>query len=186
MCEKPPNRNNVFSEVDTDFEKVKLFLRFMRDFKGTPQENLTRLFNENDELHIKGMGPFITSQFLAGAHPKEYAIIQDRMVNTMKKLKLIDVKVHSNTPNGYLYINDRCKKLLNDVFKKKIGENKDKLGFRVDEDFGMVVMHEFFWEYEGFYGYDRTKLEEITGEDKEDEEVFTDNNLQEINVLMQE
>lgn len=183
---KLPNLNRINSEVDNNFEKVKLFLKFIRDFEGSPQENLTLLFDTSDELHISGAGPFIISQFLAGAHPREYAIIEDRMVNTMKNLKLIDVKVHSDTPNGYLYINDICKKLLNDIFKKKIKENKDKLGFRVDEDFGLVVVHEFFWEYEGFDGYDKTKLEEATGKDKENEESGTDYNLQEINILMQE
>lgn len=185
MC-KLPNQNNIFSEVDDNFERVKLFLKFVRDFKGIPQGNLAHLFDKNYELHIRGAGPFIISQFLAGAHPTEYAIIEDRMVNTMKNLKLIDVKVHSDTPNGYLYINDICKKLLKDIFKKKIEESKDKLGFKVDEDFGLVVIHEFFWEYEGFYGYDNTKLEEVTGEEKEKEESGTDYNLHEINILMQE
>lgn len=178
---KLPNLNRINSEIDKDFEKLKSFLKFVRDFKGNPQENLERMFDTNDkELHIKGTGPFILSQFLAGAHPREYAIIEDKMVNTMKALKLIDVKVHSDTPKGYLYINDVCKGLLGNMFKKKIEENKDKLGFEIDDDFDLVVMHEFFWEYEGFYGYDKSKLREVAGEKRDEEVKDTDENLQEV------
>ena len=110
-------------------------------------------------MHIKGAGPFIISQFLAGSFPKEYAIIEDNMVDTMKDLKLIDVRVHSDTPKGYLYINDMCKKLLANIFAKKIKESAPKLPFKVDDDLNMVVMHEFFWEYGGFHGYDLSQLQ---------------------------
>lgn len=184
MC-KLPNQNKIFFEADNNFTKVQLFLKFIRDFEGSPEENLDRLFDTADKLHINGAGPFIISQFLAGAHPREYAIIEENMINTMKNLKLIDVKVSSDTPNGYLYINEVCKKLLTYIFKRKIDENKDKLGFRVDDDFGLVVMHEFFWEYSGFYRYDKSKLEELAGEQKEVEEIGTNNNLQEINMYME-
>jgi hypothetical protein len=127
------------------------------------------------------MGPFVVSQFLAGAHPREYTIIEDRMVNTMKDLHLIDTKVKSATPKGYLYINEMCKKLLNEVFRRKIEENRNKLGFKIDEDFGLVVMHEFFWEYAEFSSYDPMKLKEATDAEKKLEEEKTSQNLKELN-----
>jgi thermostable 8-oxoguanine DNA glycosylase len=177
MCYKPPNINRIYSEVDSNFGKIKLFLKFVRDFEGDPEENLNRLFDPSDKVHISGMGPFVISQFLAGAHPREYTIIEDRMVDTMKNLNLIDTKVKSSTPKGYLYINEICKKLLSDVFSKQIEQNKRRLGFNVDEDFGLVFIHEFFWEYEEFSSYDATKLEEAIGEKRKTEEAETDWNL---------
>jgi hypothetical protein len=145
ICHKQPNINRIYSEIDNNFEKIISFLKFIRDFQGDPEENLIHLFDPNDKLHVNGIGPFITSQFLAGAHPREYTIIEDRMVNTMKNLNLIDTKVKSGTSKGYLYINEMCKKILNDIFSKKIDENKHKLGFKIDGDFGLVVIHEFFF-----------------------------------------
>ena len=40
MC-KLPNKNLIFAVVDSDFPKVQSFLRFIRDFTGEPEENLT-------------------------------------------------------------------------------------------------------------------------------------------------
>ena len=183
MCEKKPNVTRIYDEVDNNFDKVKQFLKFIGDFEGNPQENLTLLFDKNSEVHVNGMGPFIISQFLAGAHPMEYTIIEDRMVNTMKDHKLIDVRVHPNTPKGYLYINDMCKRLLNDLFKRKIEERKDTLGFEVEDDLGLVVMHEFFWEYGVFFGYDKSKLQKATGEELKYEKERTESHLNEIRRL---
>jgi len=184
MCYKQPNIKRIYCEIDNNFEKIKSFLKFIRDFKGDPEENLIRLFDPTDELHVNGMGPFVISQFLAGAHPREYTIIEDRMVNTMKNLNLIDTKVKSGTPKGYLYINEMCKKLLNDVFSKKIEESEHKMSFKIDEDFGLIVIHEFFWEYEEFSSYDVTKLEEAIGEKRKTEEGETTWNLEELDELM--
>jgi hypothetical protein len=129
------------------------------------------------------MGPFLLSQFLAGAHPREYTIIQDQMVETMKDLQLIDTKVKSDTPKGYLYINEICKELYNDYFSKKIYENQNKLGFKIDRDFSLVVIHEFFWEYNVFNSYDVTRLEEAIGERLNSEEELTNQILKELNAL---
>jgi hypothetical protein len=186
MCEKRPNIDKIFNEVDRSFGKVKLFLKFIKEFRGDPQGNLARLFDRNDELHIRGMGPFVISQFLAGGHPMDYAVIEDRMVDTMKKFSLIDVKVRSGTPNGYLYISAMCRKLFNDVFKRKIEENKERLGFEIDEDFGLVVVHEFFWEYYEFDSYDVLSLEEASGEAREEEESMATENLEQIGLLTQD
>jgi len=184
MCYRKINKTKIYSEVDNNFERIKAFLKFLREFKGDPEENLDRLFDRTSELHVNGMGPFIISQFLAGAHPRNYTIIEDRMVNTMKNLDLIDTKVKSATAKGYLYINEICKKLYNEVFSKKIEENRSKLGFIIDDDFSLIVIHEFFWEYEEFQSYDMAKLEEATGETRETEEAQTDWNLAALESLM--
>ena len=160
MSEKQPNVNRTFAEVDGNFDKIKAFLRFVREFKGDPEKNLIRLFDRNDELHIGGMGPFIVSQFLAGAHPTEYAIVEHRMVNTMKEMGLIDARVKSNTARGYLYVNEICKRLRREVFEKKIEENRNKFTFEFDEDFELALIHEFFWEYEEFSCFNERELEE--------------------------
>jgi thermostable 8-oxoguanine DNA glycosylase len=183
MCGRPANKKHIFSEVDCNFEKVKSFLTFIKEFKGDPEENLNTLLDAESELHINGMGPFLLSQFLAGAHPREYTIIQDQMVETMKDLQLIDTKVKSDTPKGYLYINEICKELYNDYFSKKIYENQNKLGFKIDRDFSLVVIHEFFWEYNVFNSYDVTRLEEAIGERLNSEEELTNQILKELNAL---
>lgn len=162
MSERQPNINRTFTVVDEDFGRIRAFLRFIGEFKSDPEENLNRLFDRKNELHISGVGPFIVSQFLAGAHPKEYTIVEDRMVNTMKELDLIDAKVKSNTAKGYLYVNEICKKLCLEVFERKIEENRNNLGFKIDEDLGLVLVHEFFWEYEEFSSFDGGELEEST------------------------
>jgi thermostable 8-oxoguanine DNA glycosylase len=177
MCYKPPNTKRIYSEVDRDFNKIKAFLRFIKEFKGEPEENLGRLFDTASELHINGMGPFIISQFLAGAHPRHYTIIEDRMVNTMKSLDLIDTKVKADTAKGYLYINEICKKLYSDIFNRKLEQYKSKLGFRIDPDFSLIVIHEFFWEYEEFQSYDAGRLEEATGDKRNIEKKETELNL---------
>jgi hypothetical protein len=45
MCYKPPNAKRIFSEVDRNFEKIKAFLKFMKEFEGEPEENLSKLFD---------------------------------------------------------------------------------------------------------------------------------------------
>jgi hypothetical protein len=77
-----------------------------------------------------------------------------------------------------------CKKLLDNIFKKKVEENRNRLGFNIDEDFGLVVIHEFFWEYEEFRSYDLASAEKATEEEREIEENRTDAHLEELNVLM--
>jgi len=177
MCERTPNKRNILSEADTNFSKIKSFLRFVREFEGDPEKNLDRLFETSSGLHIKGMGPFIISQFLAGAHPRDYAIIEDRMVKTMKDLDLIDTRVKSDTAKGYLYINDVCKRLYSEIFAKKIEEHKSNFGFKIDQDFSLIVIHEFFWEYDEFQSYDVTKLQKATGDEWQRHENETDFNI---------
>jgi hypothetical protein len=184
MCYKKPNITKIYREVETNFEGVRSFLKFIRDFKGDPEENLNRLYDTSDQLHINGVGPFIVSQYLAGAHPTRYAVIEDRMVDTMKELGLIDTKVKSANAKGYLYTNEVCIKLYNEVFRNKIEKNKSKLGFQIDEDFGLVFIHEFFWEFEEFNGYDPANLEEATGQRLKIEEERTQANLETLKQLM--
>lgn len=184
MCYRAVNKKHIFSEVDRDFSRVVSFLRFVKEFPGDAEENLEALFDTANDLHIKGMGPFVISQFLACAHPREYTIIEDRMVNTMKDLSVIDTKVQSDTPRGYLYANEICKKLYADLFSKKIAENKNRLGFKTDDDFSLIVIHEFFWEYDEFGSFDPAKLKEASGDERKREEAKTDINVAKFESLM--
>lgn len=182
IMNKQSNFNKLIKPVAKEnIEKIKQFLIKIRDTDS--EELFYDLFKGED--HVKGIGLFLGSQFLSGAHPEEYTIIQEKMVDTMKdEFKLINVKVDADTTAGYLYINDVCKSLL-EVFKNKIEENKDRLGFEIDvTDFKLVLVHEFFWEYKKFECYDQSKLVEAQGEQKEREKVITGNNIQEINAFM--
>lgn len=182
IMNKQSNFNKLIKPVAKEnIEKIKQFLIKIRDTDS--EELFYDLFKGED--HVKGVGLFLGSQFLSGAHPEEYTIIQEKMVDTMKdEFKLINVKVDADTTAGYLYINDVCKSLL-EVFKNKIEENKDRLVFEIDvTDFKLVLVHEFFWEYKKFECYDQSKLVEAQGEQKEREKVITGNNIQEINAFM--
>jgi Zn-finger domain-containing protein len=86
------------------------------------------------------------------------------------KINLIDTKVKSDTTKGYLYINEVCKMQYSSIFNKKIQENSGKLGFTIDEDFGLVLIHEFFWEYDEFKSFHKEELEEATGDIRRSEE----------------
>lgn len=184
MCGRSANQIHIALDAQTDMPKIHKFLGLLKNFMASPDESLERLFNTNDELHIRGIGPFITSQFLAGAFPKEFAIIEDRMVNTMKKLKLIDVAVNPSTPKGYLYICDILKKLKTNIIEKVIEDYRTKLGFKVDEDVGLIVLHEFFWEYDGFFGYDKSMLTEVLGLEREQHKAEVEKNFQDVEFFM--
>ncbi|MGQ9642137.1 MAG: hypothetical protein ACUVUF_08510 [Candidatus Bathycorpusculaceae bacterium] len=80
-----------------------------------------------------------------------------------KNLNLIDTWVKSDTAKGYQYINEICKRLYSEIFSKKIKEHKSRFGFKIDQDFSLIVIHEFFWEYDEFQSYDIIKLKEATG-----------------------
>ncbi|HME56644.1 MAG TPA: type I restriction enzyme HsdR N-terminal domain-containing protein [Candidatus Lokiarchaeia archaeon] len=183
MDDRVANRKLLLSEITEHFPRVTEFLNFIKNLDENRQDEIDQLFN--GKLHLPGTGVFIVSQFLAGAHPINYTIIEDRMVRNMKELGLIDAKVHSRNVDGYLYINDICKRLKKEVFSEKINQFKDQLDFKIDEDFDLIFIHDFFWEYEGFYKYDTTKLAEITGEELAEEELETSDHLNRLNILQQ-
>lgn len=44
---KTPNRNAIFSQIDSDLPKVREFLIFLRDFEGDPVANVARLIDKD-------------------------------------------------------------------------------------------------------------------------------------------
>lgn len=178
MIERQPNRKKFKEELMNNPEKIRKFLLKIEQIKASsekdPEEVLEDLFDPKSELHLAGIGPFGISQFISAKFPTEFAIIEERMVRTMKEFGLIDLIVDSRTPRGYLYINEVCRQIKEDIFDKRIEKVKDDLGFPVEEDFAMVAIHEFFWEYEIFSKYNRDDLIEapISESKKEEEELI--------------
>jgi hypothetical protein len=117
---KPPNRNSVFSEIDSDFPKIKRFLAFLAEFSGDPVKNINDLCN-NSSFKIRGSGIFFITQLLAAAHPDKYVVLEDNISRSLRHLGIIDVLVQNDTGNGYIYINEISKKLYNDKLKNKLG-----------------------------------------------------------------
>jgi len=135
---KPPNRNTVFDEIDRNFLKVKKSLAFIADFSGDPVESVNVLCNDSSALKIRGCGIFFVTQLLAGAHPDKYMVLEENVSKALRHLEITDILVKNDTGNGYIYINEICKKLYD-------AKLKDRLK---DFDFGMsAATHNFLWHY---------------------------------------
>jgi len=135
---KPPNKNAVFSEIDGDFSKVMKFLKTIDGFEGDPVQNIKSLC---EEFKIRGGGIFFITQLLAGAHPNEYVILEANVSKALRQLGITDILVQNDTANGYIYINEICKKL----YEEKLRERLKKWGF------GLAATHNFLWHYYAYY-----------------------------------
>jgi hypothetical protein len=138
---KRPNRNRIFSKIDQNFAKFKALLKFMRDFLGDPAVNINRLLDHQGPFYIPGAGLFFISQLLAGAHPDEYVVLEEAVPNSLRCLGITDILVKNDTANGYVYINDICKKLFRDKLKPRLTEY----------GFGLAAVHNFLWHYHTHY-----------------------------------
>lgn len=137
---KPPNKNLIFTQIDEDFEKFKKMLRFIRDFPGDDAiSNINELLDRTKNLYVKGGGIFFITQLLAGAHPGEYVVLEENVSRALKSLGVTEILVKNDTANGYVYVNDICKKL----FKEKMQDGLSKYGF----NFGLEAVHNFLWHY---------------------------------------
>jgi hypothetical protein len=138
---KTPNRNTVFDQIDKDFSKVKKFLKFLAEFRGDPVENINRLCNDSS-FKIRGIGLFYITQLLAAAHQDEYVVLEENVSKALQYLGIIDIFVQNDSGNGYVYINEICKKLYQDKLKDRLKEF----------DFGMsAATHNFLWHYYAHY-----------------------------------
>jgi len=144
MMIKQPNKNALFKQIDEDFGKFKRFLNFIRDFTGDPVINIAQLLDKRGGLYIKRGGIFFITQLLAGSHPSDYVVLEENISRALRYLGITDILVKSDTANGYVYINEICKKL----FKDKLEDRLKKYGF------GLASVHNFLWHYYVFY---RTK-----------------------------
>lgn len=141
---KPPNRNLIFKQLDEDFDKFKRVLKFIRDFTGDAVMNINQLMDKNGSLYIQGAGIFFLTQLLAGAHPNEYVILEEKVSKALRYLGVTEILVKNDTANGYIYINEICKKLFNDKLEHRLR----------DYGFGLPAVHNFLWHY---YSYYRTR-----------------------------
>ena len=136
---KPPNKKQLFRQIDEGFDKFRKVLNFVRDFKGDPVVNISKLLDRKGGLYLTGGGIFFVTQLLAGAHPNEYVVLEENVSKSLKFLKVTEILVKNDTANGYVYINEICRKLYKDKLKRKLRDN----GF----DFGLPSVHNFLWHY---------------------------------------
>lgn len=93
---------------------------------------------ESNSLKIRGGGIFFITQLLAAAHPDEYVVLEENVSKALRHLGITDIFVQNDTGNGYIYINEICKKLYRDKLKNRLK----------DFDFGMsAATHNFLWHY---------------------------------------
>lgn len=146
---KIPNRNAILSAIREDFNKFKAFLKFIAEFTGDPVPvyELNRLLDRDSTLHVKGAGLFFVTQLLAAAHPGEYIVLEDKVAKALKDLNMTDVLVPTDVVNGYLFVNDICKKMYEEKLESRIlaGDYGLAAGFE------LVAVHNFLWHYYAFY-----------------------------------
>ena len=140
---KTPNKNSVFGLIDEDFDRFKKVLMFLRDFTGDPVVSINKLLDKSDDLYFKGGGIFFVSQLLAGAHPDKYVVLEENISSALRDLAVVDILVKNDTANGYVYVNEICKKL----FKDKLEQRLKAEGY----GFGLAAVHNLLWHYYAFY-----------------------------------
>ena len=134
---KKPNQNQVFKQIDENFDKFKETLKFIRDFSGDAISNINTLLDKSGSLYVRGGGIFFITQLLAGAHPNQYIALEENVSRALRSLGVTDILVKNDTANGYVYVNEICKKL----FKDKMEHRLKKYGF------GLATVHNFLWHY---------------------------------------
>lgn len=134
---KLPNKNLIFSQIDEKFKKVKNVLRFIGDFDGDPIMNINTLTDKAGKYYLKGGGIFFITQLLAGAHPNEYVVLEENVSKALRHLGITDILVKNDTANGYVYVNEICKKLFNEKLEQRLEE----FGF------GLAAVHNFLWHW---------------------------------------
>ena len=136
---KRPNKQELFRQIDEDFDKFRKVLKFIREFKGDPVVNINKLLDKKGDLHLERGGIFFVTQLLAGAHPNAYVVLEENVSKSLRFLKVTEILVKNDTANGYMYVNEICKKLYEEKMKSKLHNN----GF----DFGLAAVHNFLWHY---------------------------------------
>lgn len=140
---KAPNKNSVFELIDEDFDRFKKVLRFIRDFTGDPVRSINKLLDKSGDLNLKGGGIFFVSQLLAGAHPDEYVVLEENISRALMHLSVVDILVKNDTANGYVYVNEICKKLYEDKLEQRLKAE----GY----SFGLAAVHNLLWHYYAVY-----------------------------------
>lgn len=138
---KEPNKNIIFQQIDNDLDSIKKTLKFIKEFSGNQIENIRKLTDRNGEFHIKGGGIFFITQLLAGSRPDEYVVLEENISKSLNMLGITDILVKNDTANGYVYINEICKKIYKDKLKDKLKKY----------EFGLEAVHNLLWHYYVYY-----------------------------------
>lgn len=138
---KPPNKRQVFAHIDENFEEFKEILKFIRDLSGDAIANINKMLDRTGTFNIKGGGIFFITQLLASAHPNQYVVLEENVSRALRNLGVTEILVKNDTANGYVYINEICKKL----FKDKMENRLSNYGF------GLAAVHNFLWHYYVYY-----------------------------------
>jgi hypothetical protein len=144
---KIPNRNAILSAIREDFNKFKVFLKFIARLTGDPVYELNQLLDRNSTLHVRGAGLFFVTQLLAAAHPGEYIVLEENVAKALKDLNITDVLVPTDVVNGYVFVNDVCKKIYKDKLETRILAGN----FELAVGFELVAVHNFLWHYYKYY-----------------------------------
>lgn len=137
MMMKLPNKNLIFSQIDDDFDKIKSVLRFISNLDGDPVNNINELMDKTGQYYLKGGGIFFITQLLAGAHPNEYVVLEENISKALRNLGITEILVKNDTANGYVYVNEICKKLFNEKLEDRLR----------DYGFGLSAVHNFLWHW---------------------------------------
>lgn len=135
--------------LQNDLRKIRSVMKFIRDFKkyDDPLIGINRLIQnssvQEENLHLDGGGLFFVTQLLAAAYPKDYVALERNVAEALRELGITSIFVQPNTANGYLFINDVCKKL----YREKILPALEKAGLK----YGHWAVHNFLWHYNAYY-----------------------------------
>jgi hypothetical protein len=138
MTGNPNYKNPIFSEIDSNLNKVRKYLQVVRDFDGNPRK-IDSLLDNTSCLHVKGAGILILTQLLAAAHLDEYIVFHDNIYKTLQQLDIIDIGSKKDNGSRYMVINARCRRLYEEKFKERV-ESSHK--------FGLQSVHNFLWHYQ--------------------------------------
>jgi len=140
---KTPNRQKLFQQIDREFDKVIKTMKFIKELKNGPINVINELLRKNSKFRLKHCAIFTITQLLAGAHPTEFIILKEEVSKTLKLLSITDIIVKNDTVNGYIYVNEICKKLYQEKMRTRLIEN--------DLDFGLAAVHNFLYHYYRHY-----------------------------------
>ncbi len=148
---KRPNRNAILSAIREDFSKFKALLEFIAHLTEDPVHQLNQLLDRTSKLHVRGAGLFFITQLLAAAHPGEYVVLEENVAKALKDLNMTDVLVPTDVVNGYIFVNDVCKKIHRDKLEPRILAGD----FKLASGFELVAVHNFLWHYYAYYKHGR-------------------------------
>jgi hypothetical protein len=144
IMNKKPNIETIFKQ---DFKKIGKMLEYIKSSRDDPLKTIQRLIGSNEDdpanLAVKGAKLFFVTQLLSAAHPDKYVALHEIISRSLKDLDITDIIVKPDSANGYVYINEICKRLYSEKMKHEL----EKEGF----DLKLWGVHQFLWHYYAYY-----------------------------------